>query len=90
MPAHHTLEAYLDEYVKAAGIAGDRKGPFFRTAPRTGGKLTRNYLKTAEVWRMIRRRAKLAGIKTAIGCHTFYFLLVGDPSGRQGSPTSRK
>ena len=71
MPAHHTLEAYLDEYVTAAGIADDRKGPLFRTAPRTGGTLTRNYLKTADVWRMVRRRAKLAEIKTAIGCHTF-------------------
>ena len=71
MPAHHTLEAYLDEYVKAAGIAADRKGPLFRTAPRTKNELTRNYLKTADVWRMIRRRAKLAGIETAIGCHTF-------------------
>jgi hypothetical protein len=27
MPAHHKLEAYLDEYVRAAGIAGDDKGP---------------------------------------------------------------
>ena len=27
MPAHHTLEAYLDEYVKAAGIAADPRGP---------------------------------------------------------------
>lgn len=71
MPAHHTLEAYLDEYVKAAGIADDRKGPLFRTAPRTKNELTRNYLKTTDVWRMIRRRAKLAGLKTAIGCHTF-------------------
>ena len=33
MPAHHTLEAYLDAYLKAAGIAADRKGPLFRTAP---------------------------------------------------------
>ncbi len=71
MPAHHTLEAYLDAYVQIAGIAEDRKGPLFRSAPRNGKTPTRNYLKTADVWRMIRRRAKLAGIKTAIGCHTF-------------------
>ena len=71
MPAHHTLEAYLDAYVQAAGIADDRKGPLFRTAPRTKNELTRNYLKTADVWRMIQRRAKQADIKTAIGCHTF-------------------
>ena len=34
MPAHHTLEEYIDAYVKAAGITGDCKGPLFRTAPR--------------------------------------------------------
>ena len=32
MPAHHNLEAYIDAYVKAAGIAEDKKGPLFRTA----------------------------------------------------------
>jgi site-specific recombinase XerD len=71
MPAHHTLEAYLDEYVKAAGIAGDPKGPLFRSAPGTGAGLTRKPLRTADVWRMIRRRAKQAGIKTKISCHSF-------------------
>jgi site-specific recombinase XerD len=71
MPAHHTLEAYLDEYVKAAGIASDPKGPLFRSAPGTGCELTRKALRTADVWRMIRRRAKQAGIKTRIGCHSF-------------------
>jgi site-specific recombinase XerD len=71
MPAHHTLEEYLDEYVKAAGIADDPKGPLFRSAPGTGAELTRNPLRTADVWRMIRRRAKQAGIPTKIGCHSF-------------------
>ena len=33
MPAHHTLEGYLDAYIQAAGIADDAKGPLFRTAP---------------------------------------------------------
>ena len=32
MPAHHKAEAYLDAYIEAAGIAGDKKGPLFRTA----------------------------------------------------------
>lgn len=71
MPAHHTLEAYLDEYVKAAGIADDRKGPLFRTAPGKGNTLTEKHLRTADVWRMIRRRGELASIKTEMGCHTF-------------------
>jgi hypothetical protein len=31
MPCHHSLEEYLDGYVKAAGIEEDKKGPLFRT-----------------------------------------------------------
>ena len=71
MPAHHTLEAYLDEYVKAAGIAEDAEGPLFRTAPGTAASLTWNPMHTADVWRMIRRRLKQAGIRTKAGCHSF-------------------
>ncbi len=71
MPAHHTLEEYLDCYLQAAGIAGDLKGPLFRTATTTGDALTTNPMRPADVWRMIRRRAGKAGIKTRIGCHSF-------------------
>jgi hypothetical protein len=71
MPAHHTLEAYLDAYVSAAGVAPDKKGPLFRTAPGIDVGLTRNPMRTADVWRMIRRRLKQAGIETLAGCHSF-------------------
>jgi hypothetical protein len=64
MPANHHLQDYIDAYIQAAGIAGDPKGPLFRSAPRTKGELTRNPLRPAAVWRMIRRRTELAGIKT--------------------------
>jgi integrase/recombinase XerD len=38
MPAHHKLEAFLDEYLATARIRDDSKGPLFRTARgRTGG-----------------------------------------------------
>ncbi len=71
MPAHHTLEEFMDAYVKAAGLERDPKGPLFRSAPRGSPRLTRNPLSTADVWRMVRRRATQAGIKTRIGCHSF-------------------
>jgi hypothetical protein len=32
MPAHHTLEAYLDAYIQAAGIGDQGKSPLFRSA----------------------------------------------------------
>src|SRR5258708_3401074 len=34
VPAHHNAEAYLDAYVHAAAIAGDRNSPLFRTFDR--------------------------------------------------------
>ncbi len=71
MPAHHKLEEFLDAYIEAAGIGADRRGPLFRTAIRRGDGLTASPMSTADVWRMIRRRAKKAGIRTPIGCHSF-------------------
>ena len=38
VPCHHSLEQYLDEYIAAAGIAGDPDGPLFRTTGRKTGK----------------------------------------------------
>ena len=32
MPAHHKLEAFVDEYLAAAAIRDDGKGPLFRSA----------------------------------------------------------
>jgi site-specific recombinase XerD len=71
MPAHHTLEEYLDGYVQAAGIGEDKKGPLFRSAIRRTGQLTERPLVRANAFHMIRRRAQAAGIKTRIGCHSF-------------------
>jgi integrase/recombinase XerD len=34
MPAHHKLEAYLDEYIRAAGLGDEPKSPLFRSAVR--------------------------------------------------------
>jgi site-specific recombinase XerD len=71
MPVHHTLEAYLDAYVQAAGIAEDKKGPLFRVALAKNGRLSDRPLHRKRAFEMIQRRAKAAGIATQIGCHTF-------------------
>jgi site-specific recombinase XerD len=71
MPAHHTLEEFLDAYLQSADIADQLKSPLFRTAVRTGDALTGQPMRPADVWRMVRRRAKKADIKTRIGCHSF-------------------
>ena len=71
MPTHHNLDHYLEEYIRVAGIGDDRKSPLFRTTRGRSRELTGNPLLQSDVWRMIRRRALAAGIKTEIGCHTF-------------------
>jgi site-specific recombinase XerD len=71
MPCHHKLEEYLDAYIKAARIAGDRRGPLFRSAIGKTAQLTDRPMLRGDVWRMVRRRAADAGIETSIGCHTF-------------------
>jgi site-specific recombinase XerD len=71
MPCHHKLEEFLDAYMKAAGIEGDRKGPLFRSAIGKTGALTVKPMSRTDVWYMVRRRAADAGIETAIGCHSF-------------------
>jgi site-specific recombinase XerD len=71
MPCHHNLEMYLDAYITAAGIAGNAKGPLFRTTRGQSGYLTDRPMSRHDAWYMIRRRARAAGIATKIGCHTF-------------------
>lgn len=71
MPCHHNLEAYLHAYIDGTGIGDDPKGPLFRTIGRGTGRLTETPLPQANAFAMIQRRAKAAGIATAIGNHTF-------------------
>jgi site-specific recombinase XerD len=71
MPAHHNLEAYIDAYLKVAGIENEEKTPLFRSAKGKAGVLSENRLSQPDIWRMIRKRALQAGIKTRIGCHSF-------------------
>ena len=67
VPCHHNLEELLDEYIKAAGIAGDADGPLFRTAAGKTNALTGNSMWQQDACRMIQRRAADAGIKRRWG-----------------------
>ena len=71
MPCHHSLDEYLHAYLDGTGIAGDPKGPLFRTIGRGAGRLTRTPLPQANAYAMVRRRAAAAGIETRIGNHSF-------------------
>jgi integrase len=64
---------FLDEYLEAAGIKADADGPLFRTVAGYKIKGPGNIppMWQQDVYRMIQRRAKAAGITTRIGNHTF-------------------
>jgi hypothetical protein len=57
------LEAYLDEYIAAAGILDEAKGPLFRSAIRRTGVLAMTPMNRIDAYRMIRRRAAEAGFE---------------------------
>ena len=71
VPAHHTLDEYLDAYIQAAGIAGDPKTPLFRSANRRSGRLTARALRRNNALDMVKRRAIAADFPSRICCHTF-------------------
>jgi site-specific recombinase XerC len=71
MPAHHTLEAYIDAYLDAAGVREDGKGPLFRSAIGRTGELTIKPMSRVDAYRMIQRRATELGMRIKVGCHTF-------------------
>lgn len=70
VPAHHNAEAYVDAYLDAAGIATDRRTPLFRSFG-IGRQLSPRPMNANDVLRMIKRRARLAGLPETICCHTF-------------------
>jgi site-specific recombinase XerC len=71
MPAHHKLEAFIDEYIAAAGLRDDGKSPLFRTALGRTGRLSDEAMHRIDAYRMIRRRTADAGFRVKLGCHVF-------------------
>jgi site-specific recombinase XerD len=71
VPAHHTAQEYLDQYLASAVIAGDPKGPLFRTAAGRHGELSQSAMSRRDVLRMVKRRARACGLSDRISCHTF-------------------
>jgi len=70
VPAHHNAEAYVDAYLNAAGISGEKKTPLFRSVDKYK-KLTENAMTRTDVLRMIKRRAVSASLPYSTSCHTF-------------------
>ena len=80
VPAHHTAQAYVDAYVdayleaylEAAGIAEDRRGPLFRSyRPGRRDALQDRAMSRLSALKMIKRRARKAGLPAEICAHSF-------------------
>jgi integrase/recombinase XerD len=70
VPAHHNAERYVDAYLDAAGIAGQKKTPIFRSFD-SHRKLIDRPMDRNDALRMIKRRARAAGLSADTCCHTF-------------------
>ncbi|MDD3897166.1 MAG: tyrosine-type recombinase/integrase [Candidatus Peribacteraceae bacterium] len=70
VPAHHSAEEYVDAYLRSARLEAERKAPLFRTLDRRR-RLTGRRMQREEVLAMVKRRARQAGLSTAVCCHTF-------------------
>jgi integrase/recombinase XerD len=82
-PWESKLEAYLDAYIAAAGIADDKERPLWRTTGRSTGIADR--MTQQDVHRMIRRRAHQAGIETAIENHSLHAIGITDYMKSEGT-----
>ena len=71
VPAHHKAEEYMDAWLDAAGISKDKKLPLFRSFDHKDRQLTSRGLYRQDVLRMIKRRARAAGLPESTRCHTF-------------------
>jgi site-specific recombinase XerD len=77
VPCHHRLEEYLTEWVNAAGLASQQDAPLFQSFAQTprcvdgSTALSGMPLRQSVVWRMIVRRSRAAGLRTAVCNHTF-------------------
>ena len=79
IPVRHDLERYILEYLAAAVSAEEPKtSPLFRTVVRRTAKFTAKPMSGTDVWRMVKRRLKSAGLPGNITTHSFRVATVTD------------
>jgi len=79
IPVRHDLERYLLDYLTAADSSGAAPASplYCSAAGRTGG-LTEGPMTGTDIWRMVKRRARDAGIPDRISPHSFRVATVTD------------
>ena len=72
VPTHHTAQEYVDAYLEAARIGEDRRGSLFRSCE-SGRRdaLQDRAMSRVSALKMIKRRARKAGLPAEICAHSF-------------------
>ena len=79
IPVRHDLEAWLREYIVAAGMEEDsRTSPLFRAAEGKRKTLTRDRYDAHSMRQMLKRRLKDAGLPDLFSPHSFRVAVVTD------------
>jgi site-specific recombinase XerD len=74
LPAHHKAEEFMDAYLEALRAAGAPHGkdtPLFRTGKGRSGELGETRMTENDALRMVKRRAKGAGLPSSTCNHSF-------------------
>lgn len=70
VPAHKHAAEYVEAYIRIANIGHEKKLPLFRSTKKRF-VVSENGLDPNDVLRMIKKRAKAAGLPESVCCHTF-------------------
>ncbi len=70
MPARHSAVDYVEDYLDAADLWNQPQTPLFQAA-NTRKQLTGSRLHRTDVFQIIKRRARAAGLPETTCCHTF-------------------
>ena len=72
IPAHHTVQLYVDQYLEAAGIGEQKASPLFRrTVPYRPNQIRHQAMNRATTFQMVKRRCRDAGLPPEITNHSF-------------------
>jgi integrase/recombinase XerD len=74
----HDLALWLNEYIAAAGIADEIKGPLFRAADGKRKVLTSSAYRDHSMRQMMKRRLTDAGLLDLLSPHSFRVTVVTD------------
>jgi integrase/recombinase XerD len=89
IPVAHDLKVLFDDYLEQTGIKNERRKKdeqtgewepiyLFRTAAGRTGELTKNAMTGNDIYKMMRRHAKQAGIGVRISPHSFRVAIATD------------